>query len=90
MSIAEIKVVGVDEIRTHAIGQKNSMLKVYFELSRPPTTEWKTFFEKRNIGTMEVDGRHIVVEALSSEIPEKLVEAQMEVAKTNQKFLEHV
>jgi len=85
LSVNEIKIVGLDEIRTHPVGQKNKMLRVYFELSRPPTKEWKNIFEKQNKGAMTIDGRHVVVEAMSHEISNKMAEAQIAVAKANKK-----
>lgn len=86
MSINEIKVIGVDEFRTHPIEQKNRVLSIYFELSRPPTPDWKKMFKKQNFGKMEIDGRHIVVEALHNEISEKMVEVKNAVAKVNAKL----
>ena len=85
LSVNEIKIVGLDEIRTHPVGQKNKMLRVYFELSRKPTKEWKNIFEKQNKGWMTIDGRHVVVEAMSHEISNKMAEAQIAVAKANKK-----
>jgi hypothetical protein len=86
LSINEIKIVGLDEIRTHPVGQKNKMLRVYFELSRSPTKEWKDIFERQNKGTMTIDGRHVVVEAMSHEISKKMAEAKIAVTNANKKY----
>lgn len=67
------------------MGQNNKLLRVYFELSRPPTKEWKDVFEKQNKGKMAIDGRHVVVETMSHEISAKMAEAKIAVVKANKK-----
>lgn len=82
----EIKVIGVDEIRTHSIEPNNPINNVYFELSLVPSSEWKDIFEQQTSKKMTVDGRHVVVKALIGEIEGKLAEVRREVTKTNQKY----
>lgn len=84
----EIKVIGVDEVRTHSVGPKNPVHKVYFELSNVPTNDWKDIFEQQTSKKMTIDGRHVVVKALIGEIQGKLAEVRREVTKANQKYHE--
>lgn len=90
-----IKVVGVDNIRTHTLDSEHQIYNVYFELSIVPPNEWKKIFEeqysaKPQTSKKYVDGRHIVVQCLFSEIEENLQTLRKEATKTNQKYLEHI
>ena len=91
----EIKVISVDEIRTHKTDSEGSTYNVYFELSLVPSNEWKNIFEnqnsaKQNLRKFWVDGRHIVVQCLFfNEIEDMLTKVKKEVAITNQKYREH-
>ncbi|MEJ2240988.1 MAG: hypothetical protein P8Y18_02430 [Candidatus Bathyarchaeota archaeon] len=88
MSIEDIKVIGVDEVRTHKPVPENSLYNVYYELSIVPTNDWIKIFEKNKISNKKlenswIDGRHIVVKCPISEIDQILRELRKEVTRTN-------
>lgn len=89
----EIKVIGVDEIRTHKNDSEGQVYNVYFELSLVPPNEWKNIFEKQNSAKQNskkfwIDGRHVVVQCPLGEIESILKDVRKEVTRTNQKYQE--
>ena len=88
MTIEEIKVIGVDEVRTHKPVTKNPLYNVYYELSIVPNNDWIKIFEKHKITNKKlknswIDGRHIVVKCQVNEIDQVLKEIKKEVTRIN-------
>lgn len=86
MPFIEPKVVGVDEIRTHQPDPENPIYNVYFELSVVPSIAWKKIFELQSSPRFLVDGRHIVVRCVFSEIENMLEDVRREVVRANQEY----
>ena len=94
MPIEEVKVIGVDEVRTNKAVPENLLYNVYFELSIVPNNDWVKIFEKYKISNKKlenswVDGRHIVVKSSVSEIDQILEELRKEVTRINFKYSEN-
>jgi hypothetical protein len=83
----EIKVIGVNEIRTHKPDSADNKYNVYFELSIVPPPRWREMLEK-NSTKFKLDGRYIILQCLFSEIEEMLSDAKKEVVRTNLKYKE--
>jgi len=94
LPVEEIKIIGVDEVRSHKPVPENSLYNVYYELSIVPTNEWIKIFEKHKVSNKKlesslIDGRHIVVKCPVSEIEQILKELRKEVARTNFEYAEN-
>ena len=91
----DIKILTVDEIRTHKPSPDVSFYNVFYELSSVPPPEWKQIFEKEFPYTKNlvgknawIEGRHIVVQCAITEIDSLLNDMRHEVVKINQKYRE--
>jgi len=81
----EIKVIGLDQVRTHPAESSDQKYDIYFELSNVPPPDWKNILEKAS-GRYWIDGRHVVAQGFSDQVDEILSEVRKEVTRTNQKY----
>jgi hypothetical protein len=95
MSFKDIRVIGVDEIRTYRPEPEKWLYNVYFELSMVPPSGWVQIFEREHhfpehsmVRRAWIDGRHVVVQCAVNEIRAVLEDINRDVSKTNQKYLE--
>ena len=89
----DIKVLGVDNIRTYKPDPEKSFYNVYFELSLVPPSGWVQIFERdfpstKNLAGRKawIDGRHIVVKCNFNEIDKVLKDMKREVMEVNLKY----
>ena len=85
----EIRVISLDQIRTHSAESSDKKYDIYFELSNVPPPDWRNILQKDS-GKYWIDGRHVVAQGFSSQIEEILSEVRKEVTRTNQKYREQL
>jgi hypothetical protein len=95
MSFKDIRVIGVDEIRTYRPEPEKWLYNVYFELSMVPPSGWVQIFEQKHhfpehamVRRAWIDGRHVVVQCAVNEIKDALRDIKRAVSETNQKYRE--
>jgi hypothetical protein len=85
----EIKVIGLDQVRTHPAESSDEKYDIYFELSNVPPPDWRNILQKDS-GNYWIDGRHVIAQGFSSQVDEILSEVRKEVTLTNQKYREQM
>jgi hypothetical protein len=86
--VKEIKVIGLDQVRTHPAESSDKKYDIYFELSNVPPPAWRNIIEKA--GKYRIDGRHFIAQGFSNQVEQILSEARKEVTRTNQKYREQM